>query len=374
MINTSGHQVSVMPQYTPADPNLLAANPANMLQGALQAIQMQGALAELKAFQRDQAEKAALAGLRVNASASGYRESAARSENSMRVLPSAGEAAIAQNTANARTAGPQADFDLAKIGAGLRMVGPQADAAIAQAKATTQTAPALADLATKKATSEGKDVDNKERLRGVTENTQALQAALAEETASFALDLLPAEQAKVSSELYESLKNAKNDAQLKRAYTTAQIKLLNAQADKFNAEADGTGRFSNDTFARYAKMETIENQMANKERAIFNTEVTLPDGSIGKLSDYIAATREVGGAAKKKGMLFWKSDVERNPEAEQLIKDLLDLKMTEVDLMGQEAPIKQVGESQEAKEALEWIKANPNDPRVPKIKAKLGIQ
>ncbi len=59
MINTQGHQVQVMPTYSPLDPSRVTFNPAGFTQGALSSIELMDQLARQRAFQQAQAELAA---------------------------------------------------------------------------------------------------------------------------------------------------------------------------------------------------------------------------------------------------------------------------------------------------------------------------
>jgi hypothetical protein len=109
-IQTKGHQVSVMPGFTPVDPTLVAFNPQAITSGALSAIQIAQQLQRKRAFDAQQAELAATRDARiaeelarsgiVTQTAPGVIGAAnARNLSTVKIQPSATELAIAGNQA-----------------------------------------------------------------------------------------------------------------------------------------------------------------------------------------------------------------------------------------------------------------------------------
>jgi hypothetical protein len=307
----------VMPQFTPSNPNLLSVDPNNVTTGMLASFQVQDSLNRLKAFQIQEQEKALLAADRLAAAKAEYSKSVMDFENIKALSPSANQAGVARNLATVKTAGPLADLTLTK-----------AASEIKDLESKEKLRGPTDRLTESQITSQTKDLAQKETLRPVTEKTAGLKAQYDQENAQFGLDTLGDKQALIEQELAFDLDHSADAKSAEIAYKKAQTKLLLAQAEKFQAEAEGSGRFEKDPFTHWQKMNGLENQLVSQETKLLNQPVILPNGREGNIIEYIRATRsdpskvDSGNKSKFLGM----GNVSRNPEAEALIGQIKALR------------------------------------------------
>jgi hypothetical protein len=357
MINTSGHQVSVMPQYTAVDANLAAFNPAQAMAGVGQAFDVAKGLADLKLMRQTHEENA-----KMSAAKNKLLEAEAKQKQIVAdALAATTESDTArknvENKAASDVTAAKAPIDIKAIEQRGFELGTQAALNQGVRDTAIKTQPFLNDATVFGARSSAKTAEagfnrlpdvikaedanalaasavaqrNVARLP-VTEDTKDVAAEIALDSALESQDLLPDQQALIRQNLADNLANAKTDADVKRAQAKASLdgevaKTANllAQAENYKAMAAGEGRYSKlDEHAK--KMMDAVNRISSAQTQIMKTPVVLPGNKgVGTLVQYLAATREGGaedGAAKRAGIPFiTRADVPRNPDAERYIQD-----------------------------------------------------
>lgn len=317
-INTRGFQVSVMPQYTPVDPSLVAYNPQETTQGLLQALNAVETDRQMRAQRAARAERDLLAGKRIAATEAEYdsvisrlpaqtQDILAQIAANAQTRPSATEAAITQNEESipqSRLAGSTARGNLAML--------PQVQQG--QRDQLTVDAQGRARLL-----ANSREMDEIARLtagsnRNQAARTAALSAAAADQAAindsisaqrdagvlarlnaaSGVEDFDAAEAARIA---------ARNNAlQIQRS----NIDKLAAEAAELRAQAQNVGKMTPSQIASY------RNSLLETNAKIIKSPI--PGLSV-TLDQYIYQTFNDDGTRNL-------DENERNPEAEKLIKQM----------------------------------------------------
>lgn len=299
-IVTQGHQVQVMPTYTPLDPRSVVFNPGVIADGALSSIQIAQALAQQKAFAQAQAELAAT------------REGRLGAMN-------------AQNLAAIQLAPEKNIADIALARQQAAVAPSQTDVALAGNKDQ------LANLALK------------ESLRGFTDDTARTKAQVENAIAPLAGDAAirnlnndaetaPKEHQLKLAKLSQDIESIVSDKNLSDAQKLATIRHLNAQSNALDAAARKDDRYQ-------PKQEDVLKQLADVTQQILRLENGKVVGSVdGEQTtmpqiQYQSATMNPDGTPITKvpdsllGFIPWgtKDAPPRNPEADRRANELKGL-------------------------------------------------
>lgn len=319
MINTRGFQISQLPAYTPVEPSLQGFNPTNVAQGALEGLKVSSTLEQLKSFREQQEEWRKLAEIRTGRIKDEAERVKLELEHAKALQQIGIESEKARLLALKDLFPVEAKTKVMELGARQELIpGETSLARLTQQLKTGQTEGALTRL------------PSENEAQRITAESAAklapINAEIALTEAEFKKEVLPDQLDSIRQKLANDLSLATTERAIKLAHDAAQTKLLLAQADNFSAQAEGVGRYEKDPFIKYQKMEQVESQIQNKIQNIWRREVTLPNGQVGKLSDYWAATRKPTGEPQRSGIPFInRSDVAKNPEAEALIADAQEL-------------------------------------------------
>ncbi len=338
MIQTHGFGVDVMPQYSQVNPQLAAINPIETTHGILSALQIGGTLDQLKAFKQHAQEIADTEKIRTQLlKAQADQESIQRDrETALQEAKLGAEkaslaASTARDTSLTKLFPQRQNVESLSLENQASMLPGQGRLGLAQLATQEQVQPSLSKIAIAQAQGEAGRVQGAESIKD-------LQQQLAQVQAQSALDMAPDQQKLIKAKLDDDLKNAKTDADVRRALNLATVAHMRASADSLTAAAEGSGRYEKDPFVKYQKMEALEQQMERKIQDLWKEPVVLPDGTRGTLSDYFAATRNASGdpAIKRSiGNLFMGKEVARNETNETLIRNIAAIKQRQADLGSQ---------------------------------------
>ncbi len=249
-INTSGYQVNVLPQFTPADPKLIAFNPESITNGVLTSFKIADTANRIKAFQALQAQLDATR---------------------------AGEISATNATNTLSTA--RATADLGQVPAVSALQALKTEAGINET-------PILSKLRIQQAGTESKDLEEKEALRDIVKvtNRNAAQTAQNQSVAAnvvsgdatsdaIVMHAATIAQAKLNRDkAIAALASFPQDTKLKQAAEQADIELKNATAELHKANAE-LARQKPDNAVEIAKIRAAATTEAARVRSQAHNEL-----------------------------------------------------------------------------------------------------
>lgn len=308
-INTSGFRVSVLPQYNPVDPSLVAFDPMKIVNGANSVLKLASLYNDLAVQNKTM-------------------DNAIASANAMNILRQK------QAESDVNLVKPRAELDLSKIGSEQSLVVPRTANELSklllegkQIETGLGVEPFRRTSAIAAAKGQANRAESEESLKDTN-------LALSQLDATYKAQVDPMKHQLIMTELADSLKNAQSDADRKRALQDAEIKLKNAQAEQASAHADylDAGGKPADPITKLSKIHTMASQVANEQMRLLQTKVPDPsnEGMMIPLASYISMTRQAGKPdelrQERSGFLWMnKNNVKTNPEAEALIVQLHNL-------------------------------------------------
>jgi hypothetical protein len=324
-INTQGHQVRQMPQYSAVNPSLVAFNPTAISDGMLQAFQIAKQYEALKASKALQAELEATRSGRIASTNKGYDVNIAAGDKTLRQMPRVEEIEGLGFDAKAKTIMPEADFRLLQMeqqGRAMPRITDQAisnaDFNIAGNTARVGNLPTIADAEKQAALAQTATSQNTISLAPQQRATDEAKLKFGATTADLGNIMAPMGAQLEAFRLGDQMGHAGEDAARKRASQDIDILLKNSQIPENLARAEyyaKGGASSGGAAPNYA------NQIAALERAqqmVEAREYTGPDGEKVKgLAAYKGAVYDDKGGLRKS---FWGgAPFRKDPEAEKAI-------------------------------------------------------
>lgn len=314
-INTSGHGVRMMPQYTAPNPSLVAFNPTQVTDGMLQAFQIAKQYEALKASKALQAELEATRTGRIASTNKGYDVALAAGDKTLRQMPRVEEIEGLGFDAKAKTIMPEADFRLLQMreqGRAMPAVANKtisdSEYGIARNNANINNLPVIAEADNAAARAQTATSNNTIALAPLQQTADAAKLRFGATTADLGNIMAPMQAQLEAFRLGDQMGNAAQDAATVRESKRLSAELVKSQIAENLAQAEyalGLGRQSS------GRVETpIER--AKKLQALIKELDTMKVGDGTRtLSTYLSDTYE-GDKVKQTGIPFFKSPVEQD--------------------------------------------------------------
>lgn len=361
-IQTAGFGVDVMPRYTAPNPSLVAFNPSQFTNGMQQAYDLATAIENLKAKKSMQAELAMTRQKRIEA------------ENAKNTL------GAATDTAGLGMIQPRNDLELAKIQSGQRLVEPLEKETLARANFNTQ----KDNIFSQNLSLLGQVEEQKARadLRSIEPitNQRIAEANLGTRVAEKEGSLLDKKFQKIDQELDNAIRYAPTNAAIEMATKNANLQKIAAETEYMKEHAKSLG-------VKDGNLATLMNAASNERNRILNQRVTMPDGkttgTLGQYMEYSFRNPETSFYGFNKKPLqhspYIKSQIRALDEQEQLVnrinKRIQDKYASQEGLdIEQPAATPTNAENAQVFQAIQWLQANPNDPRANAVRKKLKDQ
>ncbi len=376
MINTSGHEVQVMPSYTPVNPSLMGFNPQNVTNGALGALSVADSLEKIKSFRQ-------------------HAEEIAKTEHARNSIlqAEADKAAILAGHLQT-TKDAQDEYDLSH----LKLQSEQNKLELPNVSKKAKVEGSALDLTANQQAFDATQQGTKQSVESIT-NASAFDNAFTKSLAAknqaetdYQASLLNLAKAKEEALSFPADKARKDNL------INAQIEVQKAIANKDNADAElarakpgmaeqALKQKADAAVFHQNNYNTISQDYQRTGQVLARLEgEVIPDPSGGdpikasQLASQLSAAPESSPIWK-----FWKSDPSITPYHRQVVQEILDQRARLSKLGKILSNISdQLGSSynpqstkpqanEEAQQAAAWIAAHPNDPRVAAIKQHYGI-
>jgi hypothetical protein len=383
-INTRGFGVDVMPQYSPVNPSLVAFNPTALTDGLRSGVDLKMLLEKLAAQKAAAEENALTKDKRIGATNTINEVLAARGQKDLRQMPTIEEIEGLKHANDRATVPLQGKYDLAKLGVDLENVAPLGQAQ--RETALTQTAAAQNDRRimpqvydAKAATADATTADAGIAVRTAKLREEGVKAQTALSTTLATLQRMNAPAANTVEiiKIYDAIANSKDDAELKRALTRAQIELMKSQSYE-NLQSKGRILTPDQEIKQIqGALEQLEKLRVSsgEDFGVYrqntyeggNLEQPKQPGSLKKAAGKVFGFEPEGAAQDPQGEIF-------KNEYVRLTRRMAELQgalgATPGDGNKQSSSPKA---SQQYQDALAWATnpANANDPRLPRIKEEL---
>lgn len=237
-IQTQGHVLTNLAQFTPVNPRLAAFNPGAAMDGASEAVQLARGIEELRAYRAAQRELADTRIKRVQAQNIGYDVNINQGEKTLRQLPTLENLENLRFGQEARTIVPQTDLSLLRIAEDTKSVpvigqSTRDQAAYSGALALGRQAnlPVVMDA-------ERADAQVKLGEADIALSTLSDRKTIAQQAAAFSVSAAPIEQKLKMAQLVDAYVNAQTDADRKRLAEEVSILARFAEANQNNASAE----------------------------------------------------------------------------------------------------------------------------------------
>jgi hypothetical protein len=433
-ISTAGYQVNpgLIPQYEPVNPSLQGFNPSNVTQGALEGIQVSSSLEQLRAFREKQQEWLKLSETRTKLAKDQAELEALGLDRAQRLHDADIARKLAEDKAGERVAAPKASADIAastrltardtqslpldslKISnetaqqGFLRDAIPFAGSALVQkAKTDSQMAPIESQVVLGQKTGELNRLANDQAVLDIASEAKKQAAPFSglamidsakNDVAKAQREREALERALEQDGMNESLKQQllaaniqETASKTKLNESVASARSQNLEMEKIYIQTHETIRKSlndaEDTLSRMSKLEVFD---PTDSKAI-KTRIPLP-----ALFQAAFTQDENGNTVPRQDGIFFKSDVKLDPETKKLLdrytaqqvrierlKESLDgtesrlishaREDAALTMPGRPAPASSV-KTQSDQSAVEWARANPNDPRSATILRVNGVK
>jgi hypothetical protein len=292
-IQTQGHQVQIMPQYTAMDPNRVTFNPAGFTQGALSSIEIIDQLQKQRAFQQAQMELAATRDGRLGAM-------------------------NAQNLATIQLAPQRSIADIALAQQQAALIPGQTEATLANQEFDRYLRPMTQRV-------QGQKAETAEYLAATRADQEIKQAELDAQRQAREEQQAPLKGALDLAKLTQDFQNIDSDKSMSDTQKLATIRSTLASAAANEAQARKDDRVEPKKVDPIKELDDIQMQIQRLQATPVvnpnadNTGMPMP------MLQYQAQTRDPNGALLKVDNPYWftgDSPVKLNPEAERVAEQL----------------------------------------------------
>lgn len=294
-IQTQGHQVQVMPTYSPVDPNRVSFDLSGLTNGAMSSIQLINALAQQKAFAQAQAELAAT------------REGRLGATN-------------AQNLATIQLAPQKNLADIALAQQQAQLIPGQTEAALAGQDFSKVLRPFLQNVERQKA-------ETADALSVANADKEIKQSKIDAEKQDREIEAAPLEHQKRLIQLNQDINSIADDKKLNDTEKLAKIRQLNAQSANYEAEARKNDRAEGKIVDPIKELSQLQLEIQRLQSTPVINPGANNNGTPMPVLQYEAQTRGPDGKVLKVDNPYWftgDSPAKLNPEAER-IRDQLKI-------------------------------------------------